>query len=90
MFQSLKKYIFITTPNKYFPIDFHTKIPLLNMLPKKIFRFILRFGEDDFFSKEENLNLMSETDTNRIMKELNIVSYKIYKIKFLVSQLILY
>ena len=29
-----KKTIFITTPNRYFPLDFHTKIPFIHMLPK--------------------------------------------------------
>ena len=28
-------FFFITTPNRFFPIDFHTKIPLLHLLPKK-------------------------------------------------------
>ena len=31
-----KNYVFITTPNKYYPLDFHTKIPLIHWLPKKI------------------------------------------------------
>ena len=33
--------IFISTPNRYFPMDFHTKIPLIHMLPKNIHRRIL-------------------------------------------------
>ena len=36
------KYFFITTPNRFFPIDFHTKIPFLHLLPKKIHRKILK------------------------------------------------
>ena len=27
--------IFISMPNRYFPIDFHSKIPLIHMFPKE-------------------------------------------------------
>ena len=36
------KYFFVTTPNRFFPIDFHTKLPIIHMFPKKIHRKILR------------------------------------------------
>ena len=35
------RYFLITTPYRFFPIDFHTKLPFLHMLPKKIHRYIL-------------------------------------------------
>jgi len=33
-----KKYVFITTPNRYYPIEFHTILPIIHWLPKKIHR----------------------------------------------------
>ena len=39
MFRIAKKGFFLTTPNRYFPIEIHTYIPLIHMLPKKIHRF---------------------------------------------------
>ena len=36
-----KKIFFITTPNRFYPIEFHTKLPLIHWLPKRIHRFIL-------------------------------------------------
>ena len=36
-----KKNFLIITPNKYYPIDFHTQIPLIHWLPKNIHRKIL-------------------------------------------------
>ena len=54
-----KKDIFITTPYRFFPIEMHTKLPLIHFLPKKIFRKIISFFGDDFFSLEKNLNLLS-------------------------------
>ena len=34
-----KNYVFITTPNRYYPFDLHTKIPLIHWLPKKVVLF---------------------------------------------------
>ena len=76
-----KKYIFITTPNRYFPIDFHTKIPLLNILPKTFFRYVLKLCGDKFFSKEENLNLMCKNEIIKIVNNLKIKNYTIYENK---------
>ena len=41
MIKLSKKYIIITTPNRFFPVEVHTKLPLIHWLPKKIFRKIL-------------------------------------------------
>lgn len=77
------KNIIITTPNRNYPIDFHTKIPLIHLLPKKIHRFILRIFGLKFFSLEENLNLLNADDIKRMCRELKIYNYKIYFHKFL-------
>ena len=45
------------------------------MLPKKIHRFLLNILGYKFLAKEENLNLLSETDLRKICKELNIKYY---------------
>lgn len=51
--------IFVTTPNRWFPIEVHTVLPLIHYLPPKQFRSTLRLLGRDFFALEENLNLMS-------------------------------
>jgi len=86
-----KSFVFITTPNRYYPIDFHTKLPFFHWLPKKIHRKILKIFGLEFFSKEENLNLMSKKDIHEIMRILKINTYKIisYKFLFFTSNLIL-
>ena len=86
-----KKNIFITTPNKYFPLDFHTKIPFIHMLPKPIHRKILNLFGYSFFAKEENLNLLSKKDLIDHCEKLKIKNYKIipYKLYFFTSNLIL-
>lgn len=54
-----KKSFCITTPNRYFPIEFHTVLPLIHWLPVSSFRFLMRISGREFFSHEENLNLLS-------------------------------
>lgn len=57
-----KKFVFITTPNKYFPIELHTYLPILHWLPKSLHRKILRTLKLDFFADEKNLNLLSKSE----------------------------
>ena len=83
--------VFIQTPNRFYPIDFHTILPFIHWLPKKIHRKILKFLKKDFYSSEENLNLLTTKDLKKICDILNIKKYKIlkYKLFFLTSNLIL-
>ena len=86
-----KKHVFIQTPNRFYPIDFHTNLPLIHWLPKKIHRKILKFIGLNFYSTEENLNLLSESNLINICKKLNIKNIKIikHKLLFMTSNLIL-
>lgn len=51
------KQVFITVPNRLFPVEHHTALPLLHYLPNPAFRAIARAFGLVFWSKEENLNL---------------------------------
>ena len=76
-----KKYFVVTTPNRFYPIDFHTKLPLIHWLPKSMYRILLKTIGLKFFSKEENLNLFSKGDLRKIMSNFNeLVDYKIENI----------
>jgi len=77
-----KKYFVITTPNRFHPIEFHTKIPLIHWLPKKLHRRILKSIGLNFFAEEKNLNLLSEFDLKFIMKKLCQENYEIRSINF--------
>lgn len=66
------KKAFITTPNRFFPVEVHTGIPLLHFLPAKIYRKILRFLGLDFFAREENLNLLSRKELLEIIPENSV------------------
>lgn len=78
-----KKYFIIITPNRYHPIDFHSKLPFIHWLPKKIHRFFLSFFGLKYLSKEENLNLLSQRDFELIMSRLSQNEFIIKNIKFM-------
>lgn len=78
-----KKFFIITTPNRWHPIDFHTKLPFLHYFPKKIHRKILKMLNLEFFSKEENLNLLSKNDLNILLKTCGVSNFKIFDISLL-------
>ncbi len=77
MYRISKKYLFITTPYRFFPIEMHTKLPLLHFLPKKIFRLILKFFGENFFCYEKNLNLLTKKDLDKLCIDAKIKNYKI-------------
>jgi hypothetical protein len=58
--------LFITTPNRFHWLEFHTKLPLLHWLPRHYHRALLKLRGDAFWSQEENLNLLSKRDLLRI------------------------
>ena len=55
--------VFVTTPNRWFPIELHTVLPLLHYLPPRQYRLILKKIGLGFFAEESNLNLMSGADS---------------------------
>ncbi len=77
-----RKYFIIMTPNRFHPLEFHTKIPFIHWLPKKIHRIILRLVGLKFFAEEKNLNLLSKFDFQLMMKKLNQTNYEIKYINF--------
>ena len=83
LYRVSRKFVFLTTPNRSFPVDFHTKLPLLHLLPKKIHRKILKFFKLNYFASEKNLNLLFSKDIIRICRDLKIIDYKIVYNKFI-------
>jgi hypothetical protein len=49
---------FVTTPNRWYPVELHTVLPLVHWLPTRWYRALLRRLGFGFFAAEENLNLL--------------------------------
>ena len=86
-----KKTFIIVTPNRMHPIEFHSKIPFLHWLPKKLHRKVLSIFGLKYLSREENLNLLKSSDLINMMKNFENVKYDIRYLRFLLfkSNLIL-
>ena len=53
---------FLAVPNRVFPVESHTCLPMIHYLPKPWFRRLLRNTRYDYWSHEENLNYVSAAD----------------------------
>ncbi|MFH7027663.1 MAG: methyltransferase domain-containing protein [Heteroscytonema crispum UTEX LB 1556] len=76
------KKAFITTPNKYFPIEVHTRTPLLHFCPKKIFDSYLYFVGKGW-AAEEYMYLLSLQDLHKRLYSAGVTEYKIIKNRLL-------
>lgn len=74
---------FLTTPNRRFPIEVHTRIPLLHvLLPKTWFhRFLICVGKG--WAAGDYMNLLSERDLRRLLRETAITDFRITRNRFL-------
>ena len=85
-----KKIFVITTPNKFYPIELHTKIPLIHWFPKSIYRKILKILGLSFYANEENLNLLSVKELKKMLDNYKIMyEIKFIKLMFLKSNIII-
>ena len=57
----------LTTPNRWFPLDFHTILPLLHWLPQAGHQAALRALGKGFWAQTENLNLLSRSDLRQML-----------------------
>jgi len=61
-----RKGIFVTTPNRWFPVEFHSVLPLVHWLPPPAFRIVLRSLGHRTLAEEAHLNLLSSAQLRRI------------------------
>jgi len=81
---------FITTPNRWYPIEFHTVLPLIHWLPSQWFRTILKVIGKSFWAKEENLNLIGEIELKSMFATTSKIETSHFKLLGLISNLVLY
>jgi SAM-dependent methyltransferase len=53
------KKAFVTTPNYHFPIDFHTLIPFVHLLPRRITYWIYKKLGREYWADMNHLNLLT-------------------------------
>jgi hypothetical protein len=61
-------YILITIPNRWYPVELHSKIPLVHWLPNSIWRAIYRKMGQEELSQLQNLDFISRKQILRVIK----------------------
>lgn len=61
-----RRAVFVTTPNRWYPIEFHTLLPLVHWLPRSTFYSVLRIAGRGFFADETVLNLLTSMDIRKL------------------------
>jgi hypothetical protein len=69
--------VFLTTPNRWFPVEVHTQLPLVHWLPKPLFGTLMRGCGLGFFADEANLNLLTARELRSIAAQVEGFSFKI-------------
>ncbi len=72
----VSKSFFFTTPNRFFPIEVHTFIPLIHWLPQPWHQFLLRHMGMKFWAETENLNLLSSRDFRQLFNNSKMAHLK--------------
>jgi SAM-dependent methyltransferase len=81
---------FITTPNRQFPVEFHTFLPFIHWFPRAAHQKILRMLHMEFWSRTENLNLLSPSSLLSLFPEsirINLIRQHLFGLP---SNLIVY
>lgn len=73
---------FVTTPNKRFPIEVHTRTPLLHWLPKSWFDRYLRWRGIDW-ATGDYMDLLTVSDMRALLRDAGITNYRIVKNRLL-------
>jgi hypothetical protein len=73
---------YLTTPNKFFPFEIHTRVPLLHILfPKKLFDTFLRLiGKS--WATGDYMYLLGQKDLEALMSNTSITDWSLHKNTF--------
>jgi len=69
-----RKWVFLTTPNRWFPVEFHTTLPLVHWLPPPVFRALLHRIGCHFYAQDANLNLLSSSNLHHAAREAGMAN----------------
>jgi len=73
---------FVTTPNRFFPVEVHTRTPILHFLPKSIFDTYLRLVGKSW-AAGSYMRLLSRRELTSLLAEAGVQDYKIHRNRLL-------
>ena len=84
------KRFFFTTPNRYFPVEFHTFLPFIHWLPQAKHQAVLRSLGMDFWASIKNLNLLTPKALRKLHPEYASVEIDNFKLFGCPSNIVAY
>jgi len=60
---------FVTTPNRWFPVEHHTGVPLLHYLPPRVYRALLIRTRYKYWSTESTLNILTASTLRHLFSD---------------------
>lgn len=82
------KVVFLTTPNRWFPLELHTFLPLAHWLPQDRHQQVLRAVGLRFWAETDNLNLLSEATLRSLFPESARITIHRHRLLGLTSNLV--
>jgi hypothetical protein len=82
------KAFFITTPNRWFPVEHHTGLPMLHYLPAPVFRSLLRGTRYKHWAEEANLNILTARELAGLFPDAAEVEVRSVRLFGLASNLV--
>ena len=77
----VSKRFFFTTPNRLFPLEFHTLLPFVHWLPRAAHQRVLRGMGKEFWARTDNLNLLTAGSLRRLFpscSDLTVRSLRLF------------
>ena len=81
LYRVARRLVCITTPNRWFPVEVHTGVPVIHWLPAERFRSVLRTIGLAFFADEKNLNLLSTSELLKLCHGLGIRGARVGRVR---------
>jgi ubiquinone/menaquinone biosynthesis C-methylase UbiE len=72
-----RKGFFLTTPNRWFPVEFHSVLPLVHWLPRPLFWAALRGAGRGALADESVLNLLGARDLAAAARQAGVADFRI-------------
>lgn len=73
--------VFVTTPDRWAPVEFHTVLPFLHWLPAPLFRACLRALGKGFFAEEAHLNLLDRAQLRRLGAAAGLQNLQVHGVR---------
>lgn len=81
MWRVCRRGLFVTTPNRWFPVELHSVIPFIHWFPAPLFRRTLRAAGHQELADEANLNLMSRGDMLNAAETAGICGARVEEVR---------